>query len=215
MNRPFTRAMFPLVGSLLALNPTPALSAPVVYQFTGATVGGELGGIADGTPFSGRFAYDDAGVDLNPNPTVGEYVYDAFEITIGADTLFADLAAPPFGQPPRIIVGNFSPSSVDSLTVFANPAGGSVGGFTSVAAFSVGFSANEVFSSDGLPGPGLTMHDFEWANISIVALLPNGFQASFGGSVYSLRTVPLPASLWLYGPTLLAAGAIARRGRPA
>lgn len=191
----------------------PALAASITYRFEGQVFGADLGSIPDGTRYTGTFSYADDSPDLNTNPDIGEYVYNAFELTIGSDTIFADLSASAPGTPPHIFINNFP--GADDLVVFANPAGGVVGTYASVIAFSVGFSGSAVFDSTALPGTGLTIGDFQFANISVLAALSNGVQVSFGGSVESLRAIPLPAASWLFCSGALALASMMRRRQSA
>ena len=191
----------------------PAFSATIVYQFAGQVLGADLGGIPDGTQYYGVFSYEDDSPDLNTNPDIGEYVYNYFEITIGSETIFADLTGTPSGTPPRIFVNNFPGS--DDLIVNANPAGGNVGTYASVLAFNVAFSGSDVFSDTSLPGASLTIDDFQFSNISVLAALPNGVQVNFGGTVDSLQAIPIPAALWLFGSGLPGLIAITRRRKAA
>ena len=191
----------------------PAYSATIVYQFGGQVIGADLGGIPDGTQYSGVFSYEDDSADLNTNPDIGEYVYNYFEITIGTETIFADLTGTPIGTPPRIFINNFP--GADDLIVTANPAGGNVGTYASVLAFNVAFSGSDVFSDTSLPGTGLTIDDFQFSNISVLAALSNGVQVNFGGTVDSLQAIPIPAAVWLFVSGLLGLISITRRKKAA
>ena len=184
-------------------------AATIIYQFDGQIFGAGLGGIPDGTPYSGEFSYEDNSPNLGTNPSVGVYEYNYFEVTIGADTIFADLTGTTSGTPSRIFISN-SPGA-DTMNVNANPAGGSVGTYTSVLAFNVAFTDSDVFNDISLPGNNLTIDDFQFSNFSGLATLSNGVVVDFGGTVESLQAVPLPAALWLFGSGLIGLIGLARR----
>ena len=186
-----------------------AFSATIIYQFDGQILGADLGGIPDGTPYFGEFSYEDDSPNLGTNPDIGVYEYNYFEVTIGSETIFADLSSTASGTPPRIFINNF-PSS-DSMNVNANPAGGSVGTYASVLGFNVAFSDSDVFDDTSLPGPDLTIDDFQFSNFSALATLSNGVQVNFGGTVDSLQAIPIPASIWLLATGFMGLIGVARR----
>ena len=70
--------------------------------------------------------------------------------------------------------------------------------------------AFNVFDDISLPGTGLTRGDFELAGVSMLANLPNGVEVNFQGTVNSLRAVPIPASVCLFGTGALGLISIAR-----
>jgi len=183
----------------------------IVYRFGGQTLDAALGGIPDGTPYFGTFSYESDSLNLGANPDIGVYEYNAFAITIGADTIFADLSTTAPGTAPRIYVNNGISGSLDDFSVVANPAGGTVGTYPSVLAFNVTFSGTNVFDDISLPGTGLTRDDFEFAGVSVLATLPNGVAVNFQGTVDSLQAIPDPASLWPFGSGALGLMSLARR----
>ena len=187
----------------------PALSATIIYQFEGRVVGAGLGGIPDGTQYFGEFSYEDDSPNLATSPDlIGLYEYNYFEITIGTDTIFADLSSTVLaGTPSSIFIYT---SSNNGMNLTANPVGGSVGTYASVSAFVVGFSDSDALTDTSLPGPTLTRDDFRFANIDVLATLSGGGFDSFGGNVVSLQAVPIPASLWLFGTGLLGLVAMAK-----
>lgn len=213
MKKHFLKILLLIAAACFSLIANQAFSATIIYQFDGQVLGAGLGDIPDGTPYSGEFSYEDNSPNLGTNPSIGEYAYNYFEVTIGADTIFADLTGTTSGTPSRIFINNFP--DLDTMNVNANPAGGSVGTYASVLAFNVAFSGSDVFNDISLPGTNLTIDDFQFSNFSVLATLSNGVHVNFGGSVESLQAVPLPAPLWLFSSGLLGLIGIARRKKAA
>jgi hypothetical protein len=201
-----------IIAATIAMMVDHAYAATIVYRFDGQVFDATLGGIPDGTPYFGIFSYETDSPNLGTIPDIGVYEYNSFQITVGADTIFADLSGTASGSPPRITINNTS-DSLDDFIVNANPAGGSLGTYASVLAFNVYFSGTNVFDDISLPGTDLTRGDFEFAGVSGVATLSSGVSVNFQGTVESLQAVPIPASLWLFGTGALGLTSIARRKR--
>lgn len=188
-----------------------AYSATILYRFEGQVLDAGLGGIPDGTAYSGKFSYESDSPNLGTIPNIGVYEYNFFEITIGTDTIFADLPNTAPGTPPRISVNNDISGSLDQLSIVANPAAGTVGTYASVRAFSVSFSGVDVFNDISLPGTDLTRDDFQFADMSVLATLSNGVAVNFQGTVDSLQAIPAPASIWLFATGATGLISMARR----
>ncbi len=207
------KSFISIAAIFIALAVNQAFSATITYRFDGQIYDAMLGGVPDGTPYFGFFSYESDSPNLGTIPNVGVYEYNYFEVHIGPDMIFSDLSSTAPGTAPRIYINTNTNNTITTsdMGITANPAGGNVGTYASVVAFSAGFYGSTAFDSTSLPGSLLALNDFYQADMSVLATISNGIAVNFRGTVDSLQTVPIPASIGLVGTGLLGLIGIARK----
>jgi hypothetical protein len=158
----------------------------VVFEFTGqvAAVTPAFASIVEvGDPASGRFRYDTDAVDMDPDPTVGQYVGGSFVLSIGSYT--TALAAS------RVFVYNDFLGTTDGFQVSGVVDGADPVGDLPLAQadFELYAASTTLFTSDALPtalppldAPGLNQRDVR------IGIIPPGMGANYQYAV--LTSVP-------------------------
>ena len=191
-----------LTTALLIYLMSSQLSAsPITYNFTGA-LNDAFGSLTIGTTFSGYFTYEGIQSDQNPaNPNRGDYSYDDLSITIsGATVNDAGTGA--------INVYDSSSYPTDLFHLYTFNVSGVIGGET-LAPGGLELVLQDVsgtaFTDISLMGGGLSLSDFTTGNATFVQFRNlDGSQFSRGElTSLSVRTVPIPASIWLFGAGLI------------
>lgn len=170
--------------------------AVVNYTFSGAMVN-PFGTHPIGTPFSGSITYDETQTDLSPGgpPDVGNYVYQNFSLTVGAETVNDN-------GPGQIYVYDnlVTPYPTDLMIVNTSTVSGSFGGLT-LNPFGMMLALQDItgaaFSSIGLPGPGLTLDDFTQGNATFIQLTSTGPNFINARGELGNLVVPEPSAIWL------------------
>jgi len=181
-----------LVLSLWAM---PARAAVVVYGFAGQ-LDAPFGTLAAGTPFSGEFSYEQTQTAIVEPPLPGgRYVSLNLSLMIGG--------SPPFstGSGTIYVLDN---APFDLLRVLSTTFTGSVGGLPLWSAGGVELLLpkmdGSLWSGFALPGPGLTLADFD---SSVRLALTTQGSGPVIGTLTSLAAVPEPSGAMLSAAGLM------------
>jgi hypothetical protein len=163
-----SKLSFSVLVGLLALFGIPAHPAPVVFTFTGQAIGDAIngcGGLVNCGAVTGRYTFDSAAADLNPDPTAGLYAATNIAFSIDGALFFSSASGvinvtdfsmvDQYGVLASGIAANLSPSTLSILLM--DP--------TAMA-----------FSSDGLPQDAS----------ALAPLLPGTFQLNSTDDTFQL-----------------------------
>jgi hypothetical protein len=205
-------AIFACVAVLISTSPYASI---IIYDFTGTvTDAGEIAGVSaslDDT-IIGEFAYDTSTSDSNPGDTTsGEYLHPAItpplKITLPSGSITFDSFTSVFvtvatdisiaaGAPDPTVSGN----NLDHDITFSLK------------------STSTALATDALP-TNIDLNDFDSATGAFSSFSldngPAGDPIFYSIDALSVRAVPIPAAVWLFGSGLLGLVGIARHKKAA
>ena len=187
----------------------PAESSMITQYFEGTmwTIidnGNYLGGaITTGDTFSGTLTYDLAAIDSNPDPNVGEYVYDkapnGITVTINGLTFYSD----PANTLCMFSILNDDTANLGDIIEFDSNTNnfpvGPAGASKSIFIYLNDHSYN-VLSADTLPS---SINISDWAQNHFVIMSGTGDYTEYNflidGSISNITPIPIPSAIWLLG----------------
>jgi hypothetical protein len=196
---------------VVALISTSSYSSIIIYDFTGTvTDAGNIAGVSAsiGDTIIGKFAYDTATSDSNADPTLGDYIN--FGIT---PPLMITL---PSGS---ITFGDFTSVFVTvdtNINIAAGLPDPTAPGF--YIDHDIIFSLNSTstaLATDAIP-TNIDLNDFDsvigtFSSFNFNLFLPTGDPIQYSIDTLTIRAVPIPSAVWLFGSGLLGLIGISKR----